>query len=298
MTNIKHIQDCGVSRCFARRPAAGRPGAFTLVELLVVIVIISMLVGLLLPAVMRSRATARKVECANNQRQLAQAIINFETSKKRLPGFVNQVNGSPVSWVPVLFPFLGRMDLWEGANGWRQGGTTVGNTPPMPHIEQLVCPDEAQFPETPQLSYVVNCGLYKVPANVHPTDPAAMSAPGVFRAGSSQTFSLSDIKSPTQTIMLSEKHTPTKVWSTETPTFCVDVIGSCVGFLWPDTTDPSNLSVYPTVIGQAMVSTDGGPTLYPPLPAVHPGVVIVTFCDGHQKEISEDAPCHLYRATP
>ena len=303
MADIKHIHVNGDSPSSVMRPASRDAGAFTLVELLVVIVIISMLVGLLLPAVMRARATARKTECSNNQKQLATAIMSYETAKKRLPGFANQVAGTPVSWVPVLFPFLGRMDLWEGATGWRRGGPTGGNTPPTPYIGQLVCPDDNPLGDVPQLTYVVNCGLYRTPTAVYPTvaTPAAdMVIAGVFRdysGGSTGSISLSDIKSPTQTIMLSEKATPQKIWSTTGPTFLVTP-DFCVGFLWPETNNPANLSVHATFIGKESIGMEGDPTLYPPLPAIHPGVVIVTFCDGHQQEISEDTQCNLFRAVP
>ncbi|MBS0266416.1 MAG: DUF1559 domain-containing protein [Planctomycetes bacterium] len=76
---------------FIRRPApgdslwAGHRG-FTIVELLVCIAVIAVLLALLLPAVQQSRQAARRMQSANNLKQIALAIHNFENSYRKLPG--------------------------------------------------------------------------------------------------------------------------------------------------------------------------------------------------------------------
>ena len=51
--------------------------AFTIVELLVVIGIMSVLIGLLLPAISRSKAVARDIQCKNNLKQVYTGITIY-----------------------------------------------------------------------------------------------------------------------------------------------------------------------------------------------------------------------------
>lgn len=68
---------------------------FTLVELLVVITIISILMGLLIPAVNAAREAARNAECGVKVKNLALAAIQHEGSKGFLPGYVDKYGFFP-----------------------------------------------------------------------------------------------------------------------------------------------------------------------------------------------------------
>jgi prepilin-type N-terminal cleavage/methylation domain-containing protein len=81
---------------------------FTLVELLVVIAIIGVLIAMLLPAVQQVREAARRVQCANNMRQLGLSLHNYESAKMHLPyGWDND----GFTWGIELLSFIEQQNL-------------------------------------------------------------------------------------------------------------------------------------------------------------------------------------------
>jgi len=51
-----------------------RPRGFTLVEILVVVAIVGLLMALIVPVLMNSRSQARRIQCANNLRELHRGV--------------------------------------------------------------------------------------------------------------------------------------------------------------------------------------------------------------------------------
>jgi len=89
--------------------------AFTLVELLVVIAIIGILVGLLLPAVQAAREAARRIQCANNLKQIGLAAIQHADAVGKFPSGCQTSRALPSShrfmWSGQILPFIEQSSL-------------------------------------------------------------------------------------------------------------------------------------------------------------------------------------------
>jgi prepilin-type N-terminal cleavage/methylation domain-containing protein len=139
-------------------PAAAR--GFTLVELLVVIAIIGILIALLLPAIQAAREAARRAQCQSNLKNVALAVLNYESNKKIFPNgmtFKKQYEASVSTlrefgpnWIIDVLPYLEEQDLRDSFDFSRPINDT---TPPGPNnknreargkeLSVLLCPSDA-----------------------------------------------------------------------------------------------------------------------------------------------------------
>jgi prepilin-type processing-associated H-X9-DG protein/prepilin-type N-terminal cleavage/methylation domain-containing protein len=118
---------------------AGKNGkAFTLVELLVVISIISVLMGFLIAALSASREQARQVICGSNIRQLAMANC----------AYANENNGNYVLAASDILSNI-KLHRWYGARDNTTDPYDNTKGPLAPYLKEvcLKCPTKVNFAE-------------------------------------------------------------------------------------------------------------------------------------------------------
>ena len=167
--------------------------AFTLVEMLVVISVIGILAALLLPALSASKATAKRMTCLNNLKQINYAVRMYydDSDDASPPGY--GPGGSP------LVGYKGRVKNYLGLNGRSS-----------PQDKIFACPADLFY-----YDYPPNQGCTLTNAPLHDAErfdyssywyngmnlPAVFSVPRLGIAG----LKLASIKEPAQTVLVAEE---------------------------------------------------------------------------------------------
>jgi prepilin-type processing-associated H-X9-DG protein len=91
----------------------GKRRALTVLELLVTIAIIGVLVGLLLPALMAARESARRMQCTSNLHELGIAVQQYHDMAYKLPSAwtVASDGTTGYGWALDLLPYIEETDV-------------------------------------------------------------------------------------------------------------------------------------------------------------------------------------------
>ncbi|MBI3862300.1 MAG: DUF1559 domain-containing protein [Planctomycetia bacterium] len=133
-----------------------RNRGFTLIELLVVIAIISVLAGLILPAVQQAREAARRAQCKSNLKQIGLALQNYHGAYLKFPpGYVSNFDatgndlGPGWGWGAMLLPQLEQTNLHSTINFGQPIEAAANAAPRVARGPVYLCPSDSVKPTWP-----------------------------------------------------------------------------------------------------------------------------------------------------
>ncbi len=151
---------------------------WSLTQLLLVVLCLMCLIGLLLPAVQSAGEAARWAQCTNNLKQIALALLNYESANGSFPpAYVADKSGKPMhSWRVLILPNLENRPLynaydfaepWDGAKNKNVSATDLPN---------YMCPSEISVyaPGAMPTSYVAVVGRNAAWPGQKPWKPGAV----------------------------------------------------------------------------------------------------------------------------
>lgn len=124
--NIERLESGWARKGAASGSEGTRAGAFSLIELLVVISIISLLLAILLPALSSAREKGKMIKCLGNMRSIAQSSTNFLAANGRFQLVSDEVGVNAADPDRTTYGYLGEELLaWPVALGRMDGSVNA-----------------------------------------------------------------------------------------------------------------------------------------------------------------------------
>jgi len=260
----------------------------TLVEILVALAIIAVLIGLLLPAVMRARGQAAGVRCQNNLRQLAIAFQSHHADHGEFPSGgwewatpPNYPGGRPAAgrkqqggWGFQVLPYVEARSVWEaGPRAAIATALPVFFCPVRREPQTITYPDE-YLPSVAGSGQPLTHGL---------CDYAASNLTGTGAVRQFDPVRIADVTDgTTSTLLLAEKRMNVALLGIPQPD---DNEGYTAGFD-EDTIRSTEIPPLPDFTGMGGAGQRfGGP---------HTGVVYSAFCDGSVRPVSYNVSSEVF----
>ena len=122
-----------------------------------------LLIALLLPAYDSARSDARRAQCANNLKQIASALNEYESTYNALPpAYTVSADGKPLhSWRTLILPYMEQRSLYETIDLSKPWNDPANAKAYATEISQFRCP-ERKLPasNTTYLSIVAPNGCF------------------------------------------------------------------------------------------------------------------------------------------
>jgi prepilin-type N-terminal cleavage/methylation domain-containing protein len=261
-------------------------GAFTLVELLVVITIIGMLMAMVFPALGAFLAKVDQTRCENVQSEIAKSIGTYVNAKTIYPGYVNRIvsGGRGGSRQPALKSWIvATLEIYE-----KDKFDAIRNGLPTAPVElsRFTCPANPR--EGEMIGIVANCGR-KDASSGGGNIPPDWKTNGVFMRQALQTgggtrdekVRATDIQDgESKTLLISENLQATKWTAINEPD---------IGMIWvadgPSPDVPNKDSMKINIERDVPITT--GDYNYARPSSNHPEGVVVAFCDGTTRFLSD-----------
>jgi prepilin-type N-terminal cleavage/methylation domain-containing protein/prepilin-type processing-associated H-X9-DG protein len=133
----------------------GPRGGFTLIEVLVVVAIMGLLIALLLPAVQAAREAARRMQCANNLKQIGLALHTYHDIVGTLPWGQGPFGWNDWGALAMMLPHLEHGPLFDNFNFSTdllpaRPGCPENATVQLMRLSVLICPSDVDRLSNPE----------------------------------------------------------------------------------------------------------------------------------------------------